>query len=122
MTALFDYADMADFALMRLREGGIHPRDISIMRRTDMENRVPDTNTFAFVPAYTERFTATNALSPMMPDTPGLLFQNIGEYAPGSDAASDEVQLAMTIDNAERHRAKSIIVSAHGRRIHTHAE
>ena len=122
----FDHTDRAEIALRLLRDNGIEPESFTLRPSGGTEERLTEYG--ALMPAMLADlpfgsgggvgaggFTGDGMTAPFIPLTLGLY-----EYTPGGtvDMAGGEVELLLTVPEAQGRRVRTLLRSAHGRQIH----
>lgn len=111
IAARFENVDQAEFALVRLRELGIHPQSYRIRSSNllgEEENETPHPTT-GFIPEdgsanYNNLFSFVNAVP-------------TSTLGSASDYVREEVSVHMMLDNNDAQRAQSALISSHGYQI-----
>ncbi|MDR1117614.1 MAG: hypothetical protein LBL09_05145 [Oscillospiraceae bacterium] len=120
ISAIFDSPDMADFALMRLRNEKIIYDSCKIDRVSD---KTAETRVGAIVNPYDTVYTGNNAgqmgATGLVGQYGGFLYtvENGVGGVRGNDISSDEVKLSIRVHSAQVDKAASSIISCHGNRV-----
>ncbi|MDR0326051.1 MAG: hypothetical protein LBI19_08175 [Oscillospiraceae bacterium] len=109
ITALFDDADSAEHALVNLQALGIFPTRYKI-RALHITNGAGRDGIFFANTAASPGSAPVNAGAPGFGFAGGIAFS-------GGEPPNREVQLLLTVEDTEAHRAQSALISNHARRV-----